>query len=124
MPEFNELAYKADYWIFLLPMVGVCGDIVTGWIQASVNGSWDSTKMRRGLYRKLGELLAIALTWVVGQALVLPVNLAGFVSGYIVIMEFLSVIENLDHAGVPIPHAIVKFLKKAKETIDGDESNT
>lgn len=121
MIEFNELSYSHAYWVFLLPVIGVCADIITGWIQASVNGVWDSTKMRKGLYRKSGELLLVVLAWAIGLAVALPVNIAAFVSGYIVIMELLSVIENLDQAGIPIPKKLVKMLKKAKDTWEGDD---
>lgn len=120
MIEINDLSYTHTYWVFLLPLIGVCADIITGWIQATVNGTWDSTKMRKGLYRKSGELLLVGLAWAIGLALTLPVNLAAFVSGYIVIMELLSVIENLDQAGVPIPKKLVKMLKKAKDSWEGD----
>lgn len=125
MIELTDFSYSSDYWVFLLPVIGVCADIITGWIQASVNGTWDSTKMRKGLYRKSGELLLVILAWAIGLAVALPVNVAAFVSGYIVIMELLSVVENLDQAGVPIPKAIVKMLRKAKDQMergDKDES--
>ena len=123
MIEINELSYSNAYWVFLLPLIGVCADIITGWIQASVNGVWDSTKMRKGLYRKSGELLLVVLAWAIGLAVALPVNIAAFVSGYIVIMELLSVIENLDQAGIPIPKKLVKMLKKAKDTLEGDDDD-
>lgn len=123
MINMNDLSYTHTYWVFLLPLIGVCADIITGWIQATVNGTWDSTKMRKGLYRKSGELLLVGLAWAIGLALTLPVNLAAFVSGYIVIMELLSVIENLDQAGVPIPKKLVKMLKKAKDSWEGDDDD-
>lgn len=121
MIKMNELSYTHTYWVFLLPLIGVCADIITGWIQATVNGTWDSTKMRKGLYRKTGELLLVVLAWAIGLAVALPVNIAAFVSGYIVIMELLSVIENLDQAGIPIPKRLVKMLKKAKDKWEGDD---
>ena len=61
MIEINDLNFTHAYWVFLLPVIGVCADIITGWIQASVNGTWDSTKMRKGLYRKSGELLLVSI---------------------------------------------------------------
>lgn len=119
--ELTELQYTHAYWIFLLPVIGICADVLTGWIQATINGTWDSTKMRKGLYRKCGELLMVCLAYAVRLAVNIPVNIAAFVSAYIVIMELLSVIENLDQAGIPIPKAIVKMLKKAKQSMEGDD---
>jgi toxin secretion/phage lysis holin len=109
--------FNAPYWEFALPCVAAAADIITGWIQASINGTWDSTKMRRGLYRKLGEILVVVLAWVVGIAVSLPFDVASAAAVYIVVMECISIMENMDQAGVNIPF-LKKLLKKAKEAID------
>lgn len=101
----------------LLPCIGAGADIVTGWLQATINGTWDSTKMRRGLYRKIGEIMAVVLAWVVGVAIVLPVDIAQMAAIYILIMEGISILENLDQAGINIP-ILKKILKKAQDSID------
>ena len=62
--NLSTFSYSHIYWIFLLPLIGAGADIVTGWIQATINGTWDSTKMRKGLYRKSGELLIVVLGFV------------------------------------------------------------
>jgi toxin secretion/phage lysis holin len=116
----EQIHFNAPYWVFLLPLIGAGGDIVTGWIQASINGTWDSTKMRRGLYRKLLELLAVLIAWVVGLAISLPVDIAALVAAYVIIMEGFSILENLDQAGVNIPFA-KRILKKAKNMVDPEE---
>ena len=59
MDTLQKISYTHRFWVFLLPLVLMATDIVTGWIQASVNGTWDSTKMRKWLYRKNGVLLTI-----------------------------------------------------------------
>lgn len=55
MDAIKEISFTHRYWIILLPLILIGADIITGWIKASVNGTWDSTKMRKGLYRKSGE---------------------------------------------------------------------
>ena len=117
METLEQIHFTAPYWVLLMPLIAAGGDILTGWIQATVNGTWDSTKMRRGLFRKSGEILVVLLAWVFDVAIVLPVDLAQFVSGYIIIMEALSIFENLDQAGISIPF-VRKWLKKAKDGID------
>lgn len=120
--NLESIKFTRDYWLILLPLICAVADIVTGWIQATVNGTWDSTKMRKGLYRKGGELLAVLLTWVICIALVLPMDVTTFVAAYIVIMEVVSVIENLDQAGVPMPSWLTHKLQKvAKDLDEGDE---
>jgi toxin secretion/phage lysis holin len=117
--------YTHQYWIFLLPVLGAFADIVTGWIQASINATWDSTKMRKGLFRKGGELLVVVLAFVTEYALQVAAqaHVATFLSIYIVIMEALSVLENLDQAGVPIPPIIRDRLGKVKHDMDGGVDN-
>lgn len=105
MNELSNVSYANVYWLFLLPAIGIAVDIVTGWIQASVNGTWDSTKMRKGLYRKGGEILIVIFAYLMEQGIpsLKELHVARFISLYVVLMEILSVIENLDQAGVPVP---------------------
>ena len=87
METIQEINFTNRYWIILLPLILMAADIVTGWIQATVNGTWDSTKMRKGLYRKSGELLVIILAYVISVAISLPIDVAAFIAGYVIIME-------------------------------------
>lgn len=123
----EEIHYSHDYWIFLLPLVLIASDVVSGWIQATINSTWDSAKMRKGLFRKGGEMMVVVVAWVVGIALPMDINIALFASVYIVIMESLSVLENLDLAGIPMPTWLIKRLKKTAQTMtegeDGSESH-
>ena len=118
MEELN-LHYTHTYWIILLPAVMALGDVITGFIQAQINGTKRSSIMRKGLYRKLGELGAIILTFVVCIALELPLSVAAAVSLYVVFMETLSIMENLKAAGIPIPDFVTK-----KTTEISDEINS
>ena len=113
MEAFKEIHFTSNVWPLLLPIILMGADVLTGWIQASINGTWDSTKMRKGLFRKSAEIVIIVLAYVVQVAIVLPINIFAFISIYICIMEILSVIENLDQAGLPVPSWITKRLKKA-----------
>lgn len=121
----QELHYSHAYWIFLLPLILIAADVISGWIQATINGTWDSTKMRKGLFRKAGEMLVVILAWIIGIAIPLDINIAMFASIYIGVMELLSVLENLDLAGIPMPTWLIKRLKKTAQTMtEGEESVT
>ncbi len=121
----DTVQYTHAYWIFLLPVIGAAADIITGWIQASVNSTWDSTKMRKGLFRKGGELLVVVLAFITEYALQVAAqaHVATFLSIYIVVMESLSVLENLDQAGIPLPGIIRDKLGKVKQDMDGGADN-
>lgn len=123
MDVLKEISYTHRFWVFLLPLVLIAADVVTGWIQASVNGTWDSTKMRKGLYRKSGELLTILVAYAIQEAVTLPIDVTACISAYVIIMELLSIIENLDQAGIPVPSFVrTKLGKVAKEIDEGEET--
>ena len=122
--DLTELQFSHLYWVFLLPAVCAAADIITGWIQATINSCWDSTKMRKGLYRKGGEMLIVFLVYIIYLAVAIPVEIVKGVVIYIVIMELVSVIENLDLAGVSMPTWITHRLKKiADGLIKEDKEN-
>lgn len=123
--DLSTFSYSHIYWIFLLPLIGAGADIVTGWIQATVNGTWDSTKMRKGLYRKGGELLVVIIAFIAEEAVpaLASYRLATWISFYIVVMEAVSVLENLNQAGVNFPKVLLKKLGKVKEELDGDDDD-
>lgn len=123
MDAIKEITFTHRFWVILLPLVLIGADIVTGWIQASVNGTWDSTKMRKGLYRKSGELLTIVVAYAIQEAIVLPLDVTSCISAYIIIMELLSILENLDQAGVPVPVFIKSRLGKVVKQMDEEEQS-
>jgi toxin secretion/phage lysis holin len=121
MDALQQVSFTDRYWIILLPLILMAADIVTGWIQATINGTWDSTKMRKGLYRKSGELLVVVVAYTISVAVNLPFDVTAFISGYIIIMEIISVCENLDQAGLPVPTWITKRLGKVAKDLSEDD---
>ena len=120
----QDIQFTHRYWILLLPLVLMSADIITGWIQATINNVWDSTKMRTGLFRKSGEMLVIVVAYVISVAIALPVDVPAWIAIYISIMEIISVCENLDQAGIPMPVWITRKLKKVAEDLsNGDEDD-
>lgn len=120
----TEIQFTHRYWVLLLPLVLMTADIITGWIQATINNVWDSTKMRTGLFRKSGEMLVIVVAYVISVAIALPVDIPAWIAIYISIMEIISVCENLDQAGIPMPVWITRKLKKVADDLSsGDEED-
>ena len=121
MDSLKNITFADRYWVLLLPLILMAADIVTGWIQATINGTWESTKMRVGLFRKSSELLVVVVAYAISVAIVLPFDVVGFISGYIVIMEILSVCENLNQAGLPVPVWITRRLGKVAKDLSEDD---
>lgn len=95
-------------------------DIVTGIIKAVYNEGLNSTHLRRGLFHKLSEILAI-----IGSDLLeysakyihintdLPILEA--VTAYICIMELISILENLCAVHPGLRKLLKPYLEKMKE---------
>lgn len=124
MEELLNIKYTADYWIIALPAIMALADILTGFLQAQINGTKNSSVMRKGLYRKTGELATIGLTWVVCIAVGLGNAIPMFSSLYVVLMEALSIFENLKSAGVPVPEFITKKAQRMADDVNNGNMNT
>ena len=98
-------------------------DIATGFINAWAKHDIKSSIMRQGLARKFGELVIIGIAQLFLYAVGLPKGIASGVSFYIGIMELISIMENLDELGVPIPKFVRRALRSAKEKLAKEESS-
>lgn len=116
-----SIHYSHSYWMILLPAIMAVADVVTGFIQAQINGTKNSSVMRKGLYRKCGELGVIVLVWVTCMAIELDIKFVAAVSTYVCIMEALSVMENLKAAGVPIPDFVTQKAAEINDEINHGE---
>ena len=101
--DINSLIQNVNFsnvfWLFLTPIFFMLADIISGFIQAVINNNVDSQKMREGLWRKLLLILVISLTFVIQMAFNID-YLQKAVSIYIVVMELVSIFENLKKAGI------------------------
>lgn len=114
----KNLQFTKDFWIVLLPSILMALDVATGFINAWAKNEIKSSIMRQGLARKFGELTVIAIGQLLFFALGLPKYCVGFISFYIILMELVSILENLDKLGVPIPKFIRKVLNNAEKKIE------
>lgn len=91
----------AQTWGITLACVMMVADMVVGFIVAVINEKLSSTKMRNGLLHKvlMLVLIFICLAIEIGVshtgALPYDVPTCEVVCGYIIIMEFVSVLENI-----------------------------
>lgn len=115
LPKFKSVS---DLWIYLTPLIFMFADIISGFANAYVHQSIVSHKMRSGIIKKCGEMLIIFLTSLICFVLQIPHQIIIFVSFYMVLMESISILENLDHIGVPIPAWIEKSLNNVADSIE------
>lgn len=92
---------EAQTWGIALACVMMCADVLVGFIVAVINSDLSSTKMRKGLLHKVLMLILIAVCLAIELAIEHTVQLpydiptCEVVCGYIVVMELISVLENI-----------------------------
>ena len=128
-------AFFEAYWlIILLVGIAILLDFITGMVKAVVVGEGlESAKGAKGFWKKIARLLALAfgifmdavvpMVLRVGIGITLPFNSPiGLIVGvYLIIIESISICENLYQCDVGIPNFIVDLLKVSKEKLNKPE---
>ena len=118
--KLGDIEFSNEFWIFMLPGILMLTDFITGFIKAWKKHEIKSSKMREGLAKKYGEFVCL----IIGELFVVSVKVPSYfikaISGYIILMELISITENLDIIGVPIPKPIKRALKVINEKIQND----
>lgn len=131
----SQLHYRNELWAIMVPIALMALDILTGIINAWIKNEIDSAKLRKGLAKKMGEISVILIGEIFVIGFCLPMAVFTGISIYLVIMELISICENLEKIGVPIPKFIKNALaisndkiqngsKDGKEDNDGSEETT
>lgn len=132
----TQLHYRNELWAIMIPIALMALDILTGLINAWIKNEIDSAKLRKGLAKKMGEITVILIGELFVIGFCLPNVVFTGISIYLVIMELISICENLEKIGVPIPKFIKNALAVSNEKIqngskdnkeedkDGSEENT
>lgn len=110
----NNLEFSNKCWVIVLPCILMVLDIVTGYYNAWKNNEVSSSKMRDGLGKKMAEIVYITVGLLVSVAF--NVNIIGTsISLYVIYMEALSLTENCDKLGFPMPEKWKSKLNNKKE---------
>ena len=101
-------------------------DVVTGVLKALYNEGIDSTYLRKGLFHKLAEIIAVIGTMLfeIGSNYVnikIDIPLLTIVASYICAMEAISVFENLAEINPSLGKLLKPYLHKLKEEDKDDE---
>ena len=118
----KNINFASATWVFAIPTALMAIDCITGLLNAWAKDEIKSAKMRQGLVKKFGEIVILVMGEMFTVGLTLPSYIMSGVSAYVIFMEFVSICENLDKMGVPIPRFIKKSLDTAQDAIDGELS--
>lgn len=127
MEEIKELIQQFQFtngtWTLLLPIILMGIDVLTGLTNAWVKGKIKSSILRAGLGKKMGEIIVLAIGEMFLFGMNLPIGVMDGISIYIILMELISICENLSKLGVPIPKFIQRALDTAEEKIQGKDDS-
>lgn len=100
---------------FILSLLFIFGDILSGVLKAWKNKNLNSTKAREGFVGKLGWIVGLLLGY--GVLYITGINLMLIVAATACIgTELISILENLADLGVKIP--LGKYLEKVDENTE------
>ena len=110
----EAMASAEDYKLLLLPFILMVLDFLTGITHAWATGHLKSYKMRDGLNKNVGAICILLVGYIFTWTINAPKYLMIGLTIYIVIMELISLSENLDKMGVPLPKPLKKALRNAE----------
>ena len=114
----TQIRFTDGLWALAVPCVLMAIDFATGFLNAWARREVQSAKMRTGLAKKLGEIAALLAVRLCTAGMALPAELMTGVSLYIVMMELLSITENLALLGVPVPKKAREKLKNVRDEME------
>lgn len=117
----NNLHFSHEYWILVCPFITICIDFITGLINSWAKKEFQSSKMRTGLSKKVGEISILVLGEVFTAAFSLPSYFIQGIAIYIIIMELMSIFENIDKMGVPVPKFVKKVINNTADTVNNGD---
>lgn len=123
LKEFTNVTFTREQWVYIVPGVLMLIDFLSGFLNAWKRNEIKSSKMREGFIKKCGETLGIIVVEILRVSMGLNKGFVIAASTYIILMELISICENLDKIGVPVPSFIKKALKSAHEKIQNDPNN-
>ena len=117
----SQFHFRNELWVLFIPLGLMAIDILTGVIKAWAQYDFKSAIMRAGLAKKAEEMLILVAGELISFGLMLPDAVMNGVSFYIIFMEVMSILENVDELGIPVPGFVKKVINNVDEQLkDGD----
>lgn len=119
----NQIKSVNSYRVLILPFSLMVIDFLTGVFNAWATGHLKSYRMREGLNKKFAEISIILVSLIFTWVLMIPKYIMYGFALYVIIMELISICENLDKMGVPIPKFIKNALRNAEYKIQNEDNS-
>ena len=101
----------------MLKVLIICSilDVVTGFTKALENKNLSSKVLKHGMVSKIFIVIVVSLTYILTP--ILGVNLTGLVITYYIVMESISILENVSDY-LPIPKKLKNLLAQVEDEND------
>ena len=113
----SQFHFRNELWVLFIPLGLMAIDVLSGIIKAWAHNDFQSAIMRAGLAKKAGEIMILIVGELISFGLLLPDTIMNGVSFYIIFMEVMSIIENADELGIPIPGFIKDVINNANDQL-------
>ncbi len=110
----EQFRFRNELWVLFIPLGLMAIDVLTGIIKAWAQNNFKSAIMRAGLAKKAGEIMILVVGELISYGLMLPDAIMNGISFYIIFMEIMSILENVDELGIPVP----KFVRDVINNVD------
>ena len=113
----SQFHFRNELWVLFIPLGLMAIDVLSGVIKAWAHNDFQSAIMRAGLAKKGGEIIILIVGELISFGLLLPDVIMNCISFYIIFMEVMSIIENADELGIPIPGFIKDVINNANDQL-------
>jgi len=120
----SQFSFRNELWVLFIPLGLMAIDILTGIVKAWAQNDFKSAVMRAGLAKKAEEILILIAGELISFGLMLPGAVMNGVSFYIIFMEGMSILENVDELGIPVPGFIKKVINNVDEQLKNGTDKT
>lgn len=120
----SQFHFRNELWVLFIPLGLMAIDVLSGVIKAWSKNDFKSAIMRAGLAKKAGEIMILVVGELISFGLMLPEVVMNGVSFYIIFMEVMSVLENANALGIPIPKFVRDAINNANDQLqNGSKSD-
>lgn len=113
----SQFHFRNELWVLFIPLGLMAIDVLSGVIKAWSKNDFKSAIMRTGLAKKAGEIMILVVGELISFGLMLPDVVMNSVSFYIIFMEVMSVLENANALGIPIPKFVRDAINNANDQL-------
>lgn len=117
----SQFHFRNELWVLFIPLGLMAIDVLSGVIKAWAHNDFKSSIMRSGLAKKAGEIVILVVGELVSFGLLLPEAVMNGISFYIIFMEIMSILENADALGIPIPKFVKDVINNANDQLQNGQ---